>query len=277
MAAAPVVAAGRLDLGRVISRGLRLLGKRPLAVVLAALAFIYLPAAGSGFLVFRARLPAASQPAEPAPPPGPGHLQPTQVFLSTDTLVNVAELEGWTLVIGGFAWVAQGLIALVVIGEDAAGEPLPVRDILARFLPRAIRLYLFGLLASIAITLGVILFVVPGIMLSLAWMAVPPVAALEDRSLFGAFRRSADLTRNHRGALFVISLLFGLLSLVVAFALQSATGFSRAAQPITTFVFQPLASTVLATVLAAITASAYVELCELKDGAVMHQTAATFG
>ena len=64
----------------------------------------------------------------------------------------------------------------------------------------------------------------PGVLLALAWSVAAPVLVMERTGVFGAFTRSAELTRNHRGAIFALAILAG----VVGFIIQAlATGIVR--------------------------------------------------
>jgi uncharacterized protein UPF0259 len=52
-------------------------------------------------------------------------------------------------------------------------------------------------------TLGLLLFIIPGIIISLALTLVYPIAVLENETVFDTLRRSRELTRGHRAKIFL--------------------------------------------------------------------------
>lgn len=85
-------------------------------------------------------------------------------------------------------------------------------------IPRVI-LVMIGL--GIGIGIGLILLVVPGIILALMWALTIPVVVLENADLREALSRSSELTKGHRGRVFMIYLLFMILTYVTFFVLES--------------------------------------------------------
>ena len=78
---------------------------------------------------------------------------------------------------------------------------------------------LFGSLHGWILTcLGLILLVIPGIILSLAFVVTYPVAVFEKGSAVNALRRSSQLTRGHRWNILAASMVIGLLVWVAGFA-----------------------------------------------------------
>jgi len=77
-------------------------------------------------------------------------------------------------------------------------------------------LALVSIVTMLAIGLGTILLVVPGIIVALiVWVAVP-VTVVEKGGVGFALRRSAELTSGNRGTIFLISFLMGLMTMVAA-------------------------------------------------------------
>ncbi len=128
--------------------------------------------------------------------------------------------------------------------------------------------------------MATLLLIVPGVLLSLAWMVCPAVAAVEGKGFVDIFRRSAELTRGHRGALFGLALLFGVTGAVLSFVLRIAVGvplLATGVQPaLLTFGLQPALSAALAAIWASIIAAAYLELRGVKEGFTAGGVAATF-
>lgn len=82
-------------------------------------------------------------------------------------------------------------------------------------------LLIFGM--GLRILLGFLLLIVPGIYLAIIWSLAIPAAVLEGRDLPGALARSAELTRGHRGRIFVVYSLLLVLVYTVTLLLQVPT------------------------------------------------------
>jgi hypothetical protein len=261
VAAAPSV---NFDMGRVISAGFGLLARRPLPILLLAFVLAYLPGAVVGW--------AATSLAGPTPTPG----------VAPDlgaTFARLGELEVITFVAAGVAWVFQGGVALVATA-DAAGRSEEIGGQLSRALGYAPIIFITGLVATVGIFLGTLLLIVPGVLLSLAWSVCPAVGAVEGKGFMDMFRRSAELTRGCRGALFGIALIFGISAAVLSFGLRLVIGapmvMSGAQPALLTFVLLPALSAVIAAVIASVNAAAYLELRGVKEGLAADGFAAMF-
>jgi hypothetical protein len=75
-------------------------------------------------------------------------------------------------------------------------------------------------LVGLGVGAGLIALIVPGILLALMWSLAIPVKVLENRGATDAMSRSSDLTKGDRGRIFVIWLLFIVMSIGLAFLLQ---------------------------------------------------------
>jgi hypothetical protein len=244
----------RFDMGRVISAGFGLLARRPLPILLLALALGYLPAAvvgwATGFL------------AGPTPQPG-------AVPDLAATFQRLGLLESLAFVAAGFGWLLKGGVAVVATAE-AAGRGEQIGGQLNRLFGRAPLIFATGIVAALGVFLGTVLLVVPGVLLSLAWSVGPAAGAVEGKGFMDMFRRSAELTRGNRLALFGIAVLFGIAGAVLSFGLRVAVGVpmmaTGALPPLLTFVLQPALSALLAAVIASVNAAAYLELRGVKEG-----------
>ncbi len=127
--------------------------------------------------------------------------------------------------------------------------------------------------------LGLLLLIVPGVILLLRWSVSVAVAVVERRGVSDSMRRSAELTRGHRGAILVLwliyVLLFGLSALIagvivaVGMALQGDHAILQS-------VGISIVQTVLALFGAAGAASIYYELRAIKEGIGPEALAAVF-
>ena len=92
------------------------------------------------------------------------------------------------------------------------GQTITVRETYSRIKGKVTRVALTMIGMWIGTGIGFVLLIVPGIILFLMWALTIPVVVLEDADLFEALRRSRDLTAGHRGRVFLIFLLFVLLT-----------------------------------------------------------------
>jgi hypothetical protein len=78
-----------------------------------------------------------------------------------------------------------------------------------------------SLLAGIAISIGLVLIIVPGLILITIWAVIVPVIVLEGAGVFGAFRRSQQLVRGRGWHVFGTLVLTWIILLVVNLVLTA--------------------------------------------------------
>jgi hypothetical protein len=104
---------------------------------------------------------------------------------------------------------------VVVVSQIQLAKPTGILDAFKSIRPRLVELVLLTLNMGLRIALGFLLFVVPGILLSLRYALAIPVAILEWSSGSESLLRSADLTRGHRGRILLVYILFFVMSTIV--------------------------------------------------------------
>ena len=127
-----------------------------------------------------------------------------------------------------------------------------------------------SILFGIAVAIGFILLIVPGVILLLMWAVAVPSLVVERSSVFGAFSRSSELTKGSRwkilGLFLVLAVIYWLLSLVLG--IVGLKMYSASATGIT--VGNLIGSFVLGTIFnvlwGTIQPSLYVELRQAKEG-----------
>lgn len=98
--------------------------------------------------------------------------------------------------------VATGATVFIV-AESYLGRPISAREALARATPYLGRILVCSLLMSLAVGVGFLLLVVPGVILAVGLvLAVPAVVLEPSTSATGALARSWDLTRGSRWRIF---------------------------------------------------------------------------
>jgi hypothetical protein len=194
------------------------------------------------------------------------------VFPPFNTLVLIVGL--------GLFYILSGVILQggVVHGAVASlnGKRASAGDCLATGMKYAVPLFLIGLLMMLGIFAGAILLIVPGIILAMSWVAVGPACIVEHTGVFGSFKRSRELARGHRWAIFGLYLLVGLLMILIAMifgALSLALSGvpdslpENAAGPALPELVGDVISTMVTSILgSALAASVYYELRQIKEG-----------
>jgi len=170
------------DTGRVVKRALALMAREPLKLLLWSVAFVGLPDAAMAYVNAR-------------------FSQPETAFTPT----------GWALLVTTILTSMLGLFALqaVIAASDHEGRAAHAKAAFGG-LSDYLRLAALGLVTSLGIIAGFILLVIPGIILSLAWLVVVPAMVVERLGVMESIRRSNALTGNARSQIFGLSLATGL-------------------------------------------------------------------
>jgi len=140
---------------------------------------------------------------------------------------------------------------------------------------------LIGILHLLGFVLGAILLLVPGLILSCMWIVVVPVRTIENTGIIESFSRSRSLTKDHRGAVFLLILIYLTFALGTALAVRPLMGVSilrpQLGQITIAFtVMEWLEHVVAYTVAATLWACLYYELRLVKEGIGAQQMAAAF-
>lgn len=123
---------------------------------------------------------------------------------------------------------------------------------------------LVTLVVGIAIGMGLLLLVVPGVIIALVWWVALPAAVVE-RSGFRALGRSSQLTRGYKGQIFGLALILTILQMVVSSIVYMLTR-TVMTDPVVGFIAQQLCGVVLAGVWATAVSVTYHDLRVLKEG-----------
>jgi hypothetical protein len=175
------------------------------------------------------------------------------------------------------------LTCALIYGSVSALERRPV--VMGECLQVGVRRWLpmLGLMigSGILTVLGFILLIVPGVLLALRWSVAGPVLVLEGRGIPESMGRSADLTRDRRGSIFLLFLIYLGIQFVLQAALSAVGVGYRAAgmtfgigfpfgdagpKPAIVILLTPLISVVTVVVLNAIAAALFRELRGDKEG-----------
>ncbi|MGH3010962.1 MAG: hypothetical protein ACRDMY_03815 [Gaiellaceae bacterium] len=139
--------------------------------------------------------------------------------------ILLAWILGWLgVVIGVFIsiagtfWLQGALIQAVSDVRDGRAD-LSVSETFAQIRPKLGRIIIAGILLGLAIAIGFLLLIVPGLFLLTIWIAVIPAIVLEDRGIGEAFGRSRELVRGNGWNVFGVIVLTFLLLIGVGIAI----------------------------------------------------------
>ncbi len=140
---------------------------------------------------------------------------------SSKLLIGPAASIPWTLAVWavslGVTAASQGA-TVIAVSHVHLGRQTTITESFAGIKGRIFYLALIMIGYWIGIGVGLVLLIVPGIILALMWALTIPVAVIEDTGLRDSVNRSAELTKGHRGRVFVL----GLLVIVLWYAIFMA-------------------------------------------------------
>ena len=188
-------------------------------------------------------------------------------------------LLGWLFNLLIAALLQAALIHATI--TDLNGGRVVLGDCLATAIRNVLPLIGISVASSFASVFGLALFIVPGVILALSLCVAAPAQVVEGHGVFSAMGRSGELTRNHRGAILLLFLLFGLLWIVLQAGLGVIDRLIELAVPSVgdaadRLIVAPLMDAVGALIGAAGVASIYFELRTIKDGVGVEALAAAF-
>ncbi|WP_242339556.1 MULTISPECIES: hypothetical protein [Anaeromyxobacter] len=135
-------------------------------------------------------------------------------FRTPGAQVDPAAISG---AMGAFAvvWLVAMALLLVQMAaltygaiQSLAGQPVQLGDLLRAGLRRAPVVLGVGVICYLASVLGFVLLIVPGLIVLTAVSVSVPVAVVERNGIFGSVRRSFQLTKGRRLAIFAAFLVF---------------------------------------------------------------------
>jgi hypothetical protein len=254
MASAVPVAGEGLSVGRVFSRAASVITDNPLTVFGIALVFGALPSALINWLETGLR----------------------------GSLTDEYSRLGYSAITLGSAIVSMILSALVqgalvrATLAHAESKRASFAESASTGLAAALPLVGLAVLMGIAVGIGFVLFVVPGVMLYLMWAVASPALVAERTGVFGAFGRSRELTKGARwkvlGVELVVVLAWWIISAVIGGMLLAMLGFKGMQQigqhgwPVTWAIGTIIISTLVNALWSTVQTALYVELRAWKGG-----------
>ncbi len=170
------------------------------------------------------------------------------------------------------------LQAALVYGTISSmrGHPAGFGETFSKALAALASVIVLGIVISILVGLGMILFIVPGVIVMVMFFVAIPAAVVEREGIGAALTRSRELTKGHRWSIFalfiVMMLALGIISGLVGLATGAGQGYPSEAG----LWINQIVSMVIGGVWATITAVAYHDLRILKDGGDTESIARAF-
>jgi hypothetical protein len=134
----------------------------------------------------------------------------------------VGAILGGLINLVGVFWLQGALVEAVRDVRDGR-QDLSIQETFNRVRPHLPAIIIAGLLAGIAIVIGLILLIVPGLFLLTIWCLIVPAIVLEGKSAGESFGRSRELVRgngwNVFGVIIITIVLSILANIVVSLAL----------------------------------------------------------
>jgi hypothetical protein len=166
--------------------------------------------------------------------------------LSNLLMSAVWGLGAWLLTMAVSA--ASQAATVVAVSNLHLDRPATIADSFSRVKSEVFGVMGLSLLIGMAAGIALIALIVPGVLLFIMWSLAVPVKVLENKGVSDSMSRSMDLTKGSRGRIFVIWILFAVLSIGMSWLVQwpivAAAGVSsRGAMIRATMMWQVISQT----------------------------------
>ena len=177
---------------------------------------------------------------------------------------RLSTLAAFIVTVAGLFLLQAALVEAVADVRDGRAD-LTLGQTIARAWPRLGSVAVAGIAAAIAIVIGFILILVPGLYLLTIWSMIVPVMVLERRSAFDSFGRSRELVRGYGWTVFGVIVVTFAINVALSIVLEVLfAGFSTV---IGHYIANVIANTLIAPFVAAAWTCMYFRLRELKEPA----------
>ncbi|MFZ9668538.1 MAG: hypothetical protein ACO3CR_01615 [Solirubrobacterales bacterium] len=162
-------------------------------------------------------------------------------------------------------WFAGTMVKVVEDVEADGVVDASVGELLGLVWPRLVSLILLGIVVGVLVTLGLILLIIPGIILTLMWIVSTPAMMVEDKGVFDSMSRSSELTKGNRMRVLGV----GLLLIVAYIVIFLVISLLAAISPILGIIAGIALVIAAYPYLAMIASVLYFNLVEVKGGRVV--------
>jgi len=245
-----------IDSGRIIGRGFRVVGENFVPFTGIAVLLVGLPAVAVQYL-------SASS-------------------VATGTALAWTSPLYWAAII--VPWILTALLQGILVRAtilDLADAEMELGQCMVTAFVLVLPIAAISLLVLIGFFVGFVLLIVPGVIFYLAMSVAIPALIEERAGVFGSMARSYRLTRGSWLQIFVLFILYAIFMafvwMIVAVVFGAEIfGLGLAPDPMMSGVAYGLVSTLSAVIVGIMTASLYIELRTVKEGATTDALASIF-
>jgi len=159
-------------------------------------------------------------------------------------------------------WLAGTIVRIVQDVEGDGRVDASIGELFGMVWPRLISLLVLTIIAGIAIGIGLILFIIPGVILMLMWIVAVPAMVVEDKGIFDSLGRSFELTRHNWMRILAVGILILVAYLVIVFVMLLLASIT----PVLAIIGGIILAVLIYPYLAIIVTVLYFRLVELKEG-----------
>lgn len=251
--------ADRFEISSVISRAFEAIGANFLLYLGLALVFSGIPTFALSWWQ-NSRL-------------GPGGAVDPQAVFTMATWMPV--LISWAVGVVSNAVLQAALTRATVM--HLSGEKPGFAQCLTVGVTMILPMIAIGFISTIGVALAMLLLIVPGIMLSLAWSVIVPVYVQERVGLLETFGRSLELTRGARWRILLVMIILTIGAWLLTIPTGIVVAMSRGMEsPLVVASFTAVIGALSAMVTVSILASIYVELRNVKEGVAPNELESIF-
>jgi len=194
---------------------------------------------------------------------------------------SLTGIKTWSILVSFIALlcgnIATGAIVYGVLMQ-LRGEPASIGRCIAVGLGRMFPILGVAIASGLAVGLGVLLLIIPGlIVLTMLYVAVP-VAVVERPGVFASLNRSGDLTKGNRWNVFAVVVVQGIITLGLSYVLNKTVFADPTSlgELRTYMMVSQTVTTVLASLSAVFAAVCYHDLKLTKEGATIEELVSVF-
>jgi uncharacterized membrane protein len=157
-------------------------------------------------------------------------LQLSKVSLRPETSVAGAINAGlWAIALGIVTLIvsaASQAATVIAVSQLHLGRSTSVMEAFSKVKHQILKVVGLTMVIGLGVGVGFLLLVIPGIIFTMMWSLAVPVTVLEDRGIMDSISRSAELTQGSRWRIFVVWIMFIILSFAIAFLIEWPIGLA---------------------------------------------------
>ena len=202
----------------------------------------------------------------------------TTWFINSDT-ASVDSLLKFGLIVLALQLVLDSFVTATLtygVVKELQGQRASIGSCIVVGFKRMLPALGVGLLTGLAIIGGLILLIVPGIIAACMLYVATPSSVIEQPGVFGALRRSRELTLGHKGGVFGIRFMLWLIGWGIGKIEEAAFTPHTFADMKTSMYINLGIQVILGTLAAVVAAVAYYALRAEKEGTSANELAAVF-